>query len=284
MKRDLTNIIGYIYKITSPHNDIYIGQTINIRKRKYSYKKEQFKKQTKLWNNCSFYNWNPSDNFEVIDECLCGTDKIFLNEREIYWISFYDSFRNGLNCTEGGKGQIGRIWTEEQKEAQSKLILGMYERNEIPIVKVVGRKLSEESKIKISKSGKGHKAWNKGKETPDDVKEKISNSVKGEKNGFYGKKHTIETLEKMKESKVGKIHSLETRKKMSESQKKRSSKSKYPRRNKPVLQFDIDGNLINRYDSIREASEKTGCSSAKIIDVCKGNREHIKNFIWRYEK
>ena len=29
MKRDLTNVKGYIYKITSPNGKIYIGQTIN---------------------------------------------------------------------------------------------------------------------------------------------------------------------------------------------------------------------------------------------------------------
>ena len=46
--RDLTNITGYIYKITSPLGDVYIGQTISIKDRKYSYKKGDFKKQTHL--------------------------------------------------------------------------------------------------------------------------------------------------------------------------------------------------------------------------------------------
>lgn len=36
--------------------------------------------------------------FEIIEEC----DKQSLNEREIYWIEYYDSFHNGYNMTIGG--------------------------------------------------------------------------------------------------------------------------------------------------------------------------------------
>ncbi len=43
-KKDLTNVIGYIYKITSPDGEVYIGQTISIKDRMYSYKKKQFTK------------------------------------------------------------------------------------------------------------------------------------------------------------------------------------------------------------------------------------------------
>ena len=61
MRRDLTNITGYIYKITAPSGAVYIGQTINTRKRKSDYNCGSFKKQTQLWNNCQKYNWNPSN-------------------------------------------------------------------------------------------------------------------------------------------------------------------------------------------------------------------------------
>ena len=154
MKRDLTNVKGYIYKMVSPNNQIYIGQTINIKSRMYSYNKNKFKKQTKLWNNCRFYNWNPSEAFEIIEECLCGEDKILLNGREIYWINFYDSYLNGLNCTKGGKGQVGRRWTEEEKLKQREITLtngsGFIKGNRIN----EGKILSEENKVKITLSSK----------------------------------------------------------------------------------------------------------------------------------
>jgi group I intron endonuclease len=285
MKRDLTNIIGYIYKVTSPNNEIYIGQTINIRKRKYSYKKEQFKKQTKLWRNCSFYNWNPIDTFEVIDECLCGEDKTNLNEKEIYWISYYDSYKNGLNCTIGGKGQTGKIWTKEERERQREITLCNGTAFKIGNLSTLGTKASDETKKRISESNKstyekGRVAWNKGQETPIEVKEKISDSVKGDKNGFYGKKHSSETIEILKEKLTGRKHSEETKLKMSQSSKRMYHPHTY---GKAVLQYDMFNNFIKRYDSIKEASEETGCSRPRIVDVCKGNRKHTRNFIWKYE-
>ena len=283
--RDLTNITGYIYKITSPLGDVYIGQTISIKDRKYSYKKGDFKKQTHLQNNCQKYNWNPADTFEVIDECLCGKDKELLNNKEIYWISYYDSFTNGLNCTLGGKGQLGRAWTQEQKDKQSTLINGMYERNEIPIVIRSGHNLSEEHKDKIKTSSKEYFAinehWNKGNILSEEVKEKISNSVKGEKNGFYGKTHTEEAKQKMKIVRSKQIITEETKKKISESLLK-VDQSNYKKHTVSVLQYDMYNNFIEKFISIKEASDKTGCISNSITAVCKGKRKSTKNFIWRY--
>lgn len=285
MKKEITETIGFIYKITSPLGDVYIGQTICTKKRKYQYKKGAFTKQTKLWNNCQKYNWNPSETFEVIDECLCGEDKKDINDREIYWISFFDSLKNGLNCTEGGKGQVGRIWTEEQRIKQSNLIIGMYERDEIPIIIRSGHTLSEEHKIKISNSNKstydsGREPWNKGRETPQEVKDKISKSTTGDKNHFFGKTHSEESIAKITEANIGRIHTEETKQKMS-----KSSKCKYYPHTYgvSVLQYDMNNNLIKVFKSIKEASMETGCSSPRIVDVCKGNRKHTKNFIWRYD-
>lgn len=285
MKRDLTNIIGYIYKITSPNGDIYIGQTINIRKRKYSYRKEQFKKQTKLWRNCSFYAWDPSENFEVIDECLCGEDKINLNEKEIYWISYYDSCKNGLNCTEGGKGQTGKVWTKEEREKQREITIengsGFKNGNKITL----GIKLSEDHKSLIGESNKstykkGRVAWNKGKETPIEVKKKIISSTSGDKNHFYGKSHSDETKEKIKESKLGFKHTEETKLRMSQSSKRMYHPHFY---GKAILQFDMENNFIKEYSSIKEASLETGCSKSCIVNVCKGKAVHTKKFIWKYK-
>ena len=281
MKKDLTNEIGYIYKITAPFGAVYVGQTVNIKERKRSYKKNEFKKQTQLWNNCQKYNWNPSDTFEVIDECLCGEDKIFLNDKEIYWISFYDSYINGLNCTKGGKGQVGKIWSDEERKNQSNIIiekgLGFQKGNKITL----GRKLTDEHRIKISESNKGRESWNKGKETPQEVKEKIISSTSGEKNHFYGKTHTQESIEKIKESKLGSKHSEETKEKMRKSSKRMYHPHFY---GKSILQFDLENNFIKEYSSIKEASDETGCLSSSIVNVCKGNRKHTKNFIFIYEK
>jgi len=57
----------------------------------------------------------PNINF-IIRRNYFVNNKLFLNEREIYWISFYDSFNNGLNCNQGGNGNIGYIPSDETRE------------------------------------------------------------------------------------------------------------------------------------------------------------------------
>jgi group I intron endonuclease len=285
-KRNLTNEKGFIYKITAPFGAVYIGQTINVYKRKYAYKRLGFKKQTKLWNSYQKYNWEPFQEFEVIEECICGEDKCNINDREIYWISYYDSFKNGLNCTEGGKGQLSKIWTNDERQKQREITLlngtGFIKGNKIN----KGKILSDEHKDKIRESCKeyllNNEHWNKGKILSDEVKKKISNSVSGEKNGFYGKTHTDEIKKKMCESHTGTKLSEETKKKMSESHLSRD-KSNDKKHTVSVLQYDINNNFIQKFNSIKEASISIGISTASIILVCKGIRKFSKNFIFKYE-
>ena len=58
-----------IYKITSPNNNIYIGQSINIEKRFVQYKKlRSCCNQIKLYN--SFVKYGVDNHiFEIIEEC-----------------------------------------------------------------------------------------------------------------------------------------------------------------------------------------------------------------------
>ena len=88
-----------IYKTTClKNNKIYIGQNINddpnylgsgslLKKAIIKYGKENFKK-------------------EILCECSSLNE---LNEKEIYWINFYNSTNKkiGYNITKGGNGQLG---------------------------------------------------------------------------------------------------------------------------------------------------------------------------------
>ena len=55
---------------------------------------------------------------------------------------------------------------------------------------------------------------------------------------------------------------------------------------KPITQYDINGNIINEFNSAYEAVEKlhlNGISSSTLIlSVCNGKRSYAYGFIWRY--
>lgn len=56
-----------------------------------------------------------------------------------------------------------------------------------------------------------------------------------------------------------------------------------PTRISPVIQYDLQGNLIKKYNSIKEARlQNKKCS--KISDCCIGNRKTAGGFVWKYAK
>jgi len=52
---------------------------------------------------------------------------------------------------------------------------------------------------------------------------------------------------------------------------------------KPVIQYDKQGKLIARYDSITEAALAVGGWNENICQCCKGKKKSSSGFIWRYE-
>ena len=81
-----------IYKITNPIGQVYIGQSIDIEKRFYTYKKSLGKGQPNL--NQSFLKYGINGHiFEIITLC----DRGDLNKIELYYIRLFDA-NNYLNC------------------------------------------------------------------------------------------------------------------------------------------------------------------------------------------
>ena len=94
-------IIG-IYKITSPTNRIYIGQSVNIIKRKSDYKSLcNCNEQHKLFNSLKKYGFK-KHKFEIIHTCTPQD----IDELEIYYISLYDS------CNKNNWIKYKRRWRE----------------------------------------------------------------------------------------------------------------------------------------------------------------------------
>ena len=84
-----------IYKITNKLNNmVYIGQASNLNERLSQHKQKRFV-PIDMWINMIGVN---NFDFEIIEE---GPD-INLDEREQYYIQYYQSQKNGYNKQDGG--------------------------------------------------------------------------------------------------------------------------------------------------------------------------------------
>lgn len=52
---------------------------------------------------------------------------------------------------------------------------------------------------------------------------------------------------------------------------------------KPVLQYDMDGNLVKRYDSIKQAAEENGLCYVYLSECCRGKMKSFAGYLWRFE-
>lgn len=92
-----------IYKYQNKINGkIYIGQSVDIEARYRGHKSASFNPKDKDYNMVIHqairkYGLENFD-FQIIEKCPQG----LLNEREVYWIKYYNSYHKGYNATEGG--------------------------------------------------------------------------------------------------------------------------------------------------------------------------------------
>lgn len=94
---------GFIYKITNIINGkIYIGQTIqNVKERFYQHCATKCSNEVLNMAIHKAIKKYGKSNFtlEVIEE----VDKDTLNDREKFWIEYYNSYNKGYNSTKGGQ-------------------------------------------------------------------------------------------------------------------------------------------------------------------------------------
>lgn len=239
-----------IYKIISPSNKIYVGQSTDIEKRFKGYKKLYCKKQVKLYNSLKKYGVE-NHKFEIIEECSLEE----LDKQETYWKQQYNTVENGLNCSyydfSPMKGNIHNDHTK-RKISQSKIGHICYkdpERGRKISQSNKGKKHSEEACLKKSQA-------NKGRPKPKGFGEIISKNKKGVSLGKMSKEH-----------------------------KNKISKSLLGRFSKPIIQYDKQNNFIKEWSSIREANISLGKSpdGGSIPTHLKGKLKQAYGFIWEYK-
>lgn len=296
-------IIYRYYIMNDKENETsYVGQTCSEKKRKLDFL--NIKKQysgNRIENARKKYG---PENFkyEILEEIKCKTieerNKL-LNEREIYYIKLFNSFKNGYNNTIGGGGANGYEHTEEYKKWQSEKTKELVQNPEY--IKKISNSIrayyekdpdkrihkSKETKKRYSNPLERERASiiqrNSYASNPDRA-QKHSAKLKNICNTPEGKKRMSETIkkawltdeyrEKYSKSKKALWATEEYRTKMSIAYKGMNGKR--------VLQSTFNGIPIKEYESAMDASRQLSYSFGGICRVCRGERKLYKGFIWTY--
>lgn len=239
----------------------YVGQTCQKPEKRWN-RGKGYQDNPYFWRAIQKYSW---DNFEheIIASNLTKeeTDNF---ERLLIKILNSTNPNKGYNLQDGGShGQPSELSRENIRKAAQK-------RNE-----------NEEWHKKQSESHIGLQV--------------------GEKNGMYGRKHSKESKEKMREASTGKYPSEKTKQKMAESHlgeknsmygrcHSQETKLKISHANsgssnakaRKVNQYSLDGILIKTWNTLKEAGSALGILPQNISRCCRTTKGTTGGFIWRY--
>lgn len=133
--------MAWIYCIENKiNNKKYIGKTIRDYKERWRHHKNHLSKNThnnkylqRSWNKYGKNNFS----FYIIDKCK----KEDVNQKEIFWIDYFSTRKEGYNITKGGKGTSGWKASEKTREKHRKLMLNISDttRNKLK-QKAIGNK------------------------------------------------------------------------------------------------------------------------------------------------
>ncbi len=189
--------MGILYKIEFSNGKVYIG----ITRKTFRIRMNQHEAYARNGVKTPLYNaWRKHNDPEC--SILAIVENHMLAEIEIKAIKAFNSMTPfGYNCTAGGDGTTNYQHTDEHKKHMSKLMMGN-NRNTEEVKQILSEKAklrrhTEETKAKISASGKGKPAWNKGIDHhTEEYKAALSERMKGNKH-VLGMKHTDESKSKM---------------------------------------------------------------------------------------
>lgn len=242
-----------VYIITNTVNDMkYVGVTSQSLKERFrQHKASAMLRCSKSLIHQAMREYG-IDNFEIhlIEDDIPENQA---EEAEIKYVQQYDTYYahgNGYNMTLGGYGTHGYIVTDEARCKISE--------------SGIGRKYSDERNEKLRKinTGRYYKPeWRKA------LSEARIGRFTGEDNNFYGKHHSEQTKQKIRETNSG----------------------------FPVLQIDDAGNVVNEFYNLHDAgvyasehlsSAKANTCAGRIRVVCCSTHKICKayGYTWRFKE
>ena len=188
----MNNRSGIYALVNKKTGKMYIGRSINLHKRE----------MTHLWNlrnnrhpNCHLQRaWNNGDRFDFVVIEECPEEKC--DEREIYWISYFDTIRSGYNQCDGGSTTTGYHFTEEAKMKISRALSG----RKITEQEIAKRKqtlkdhlendadfaCAYKEKLRQAAIRRNFGHWNEGTHHTEEEKRNLSEKLKGR---YVSKEH-----------------------------------------------------------------------------------------------
>ena len=271
--------MSFIYKITNLiDNKVYIGlttRTVEARWKEHCrHGSQQIDDAIQLYGIENFQ-------IETLEEC----DESILDDREKYWIDYYDSFKNGYNNTYGGRGNnfimtdksdiVLQLWGDgltinkivEKTSLNVETVRGYLNKNGITKEQIRER---ANYYIGLSKSrpvlqydldGNFIKEWNTAIEAANTLNlnsKYITSTCRGHQKTYSGMKW------KYKDDS--------------------NPLFKISNGSQPVSQFSLNGDFIKSYHSIGEAAKETNIDRASISKACAGILQTAGKFKWEYKK
>ena len=239
----------------------YIGQSIDISRRWTEHRqKNKANKGTFLYNSIKKHGIE-NFSFYIIEEC--EPDK--LNEREIYWISYYNTFKFGYNMTLGGSGSLG-----ENVKAQNVLPKNFSKiNNGIDDVVKIAKLDNDLNILEI------YKSVNDCARKNNTVATNISKTTRQRNktcNGYTYLKY--DDIKDMNKEEIG-IYIEKLRSKWV------FCDDGLPRK-KQVALLDDNNNVIRIFAGVCEAANILNLDDSSISKVCRGRLKTTKGFKFKY--
>jgi len=212
----------------------------------------------------SMKSWTPEDEYRLVKEII------------------KDDFKTREDAIEFEDNIIGDYIDDELNENYHRPNKGFH---------TLGNK---EIANKISKANKGKTPWNYGKTNvySEETKERMAKSAKGRvfdksvrdkiskanKGRLVGDKNPMYGMTGSKNPNYGNHWTDEMKEHLS-----KKFKGKARGKTKSVLQYDLNGNFIKEWKTIKSACDKLNLRPSGISNVLSGRYSHSGGYMWKYK-
>jgi hypothetical protein len=257
-----------IYKIVSPSGRTYIGQSIDIEKRKIDYnQKGCLKNQPKIYQSILKYGWE-NHIHKIIEECTLEQ----LNERETYWKQIeLDKVNNDWNKVlfcglyDTGGGPKSKEWRQNISNSHPT-------KKPVEQYNIEGSKLNEYISMNEASRQTGIRVGD------------ISACCNGKQKTVNGFKWMFKDIDLRPLPKERKIKVMSEDGKYNLSQKLKGNTFKKGK-GKPIEQYDLNNNFIKEWSGgATEVEQELGFNHKAIQNNLKNRCKTTFGYIWKFKK